>query len=252
MKQTGQYINIVRNGEQLKERKVAILGKAPSSLSQAPFGDESWEIWTINNAAQLGVVPRWNRQFELHPIEWTKRPEYNGYYAWLCQKHGKPVYVRENTPEIVDQVVYPRDKIIEAFGTKYFTNSISWMLALAIAEGYGEIGLWGVDMAQHAVGVVKSEYASQRPSCEFFIGVAAGMGIKVHIPAASDLLKSAFMYGFDFEEADAFREKMDVREKEIRARIEQAEQQKEKAAFEETYLKGALDDMQYCKQWVQR
>jgi hypothetical protein len=209
-------------------------------------------MWAINNAAQMGVVPRWDRQFELHPIEWTQRPEYQGYYNWLCQQKDKPVYVRQPTPQIPSHVVYPRDEIVKAFGTRYFTNSISWMLALAIAEGAGDIGLWGVDMAMHAVGVHKSEYASQRPSCEFFIGVAAGLGIRVHIPAASDLMKSAFMYGFDFEENDEFRQKMDVREKEIRQRVEQAEEARDRAAHEEAYLRGALDDMQYCKQWVQR
>lgn len=251
MKSTGQLIAIARTGEPLTGRKVAILGKAPSSLSEAPFNDPTWEMWTINNAAQMGAVPRWDRQFELHPIEWTKRPEYNGYYQWLCEQKEKPVYVREPTPEIPSHVVYPRDAIVAAFGTRYFTNSISWMLALAIAEGCSDIGLWGVDMAQHAVGIAKSEYASQRPSCEFFIGAAAGLGIKVHIPASSDLMKCAYQYGFDFEQADEFRRKMEVREKEIRQRIEAEEQVKEKAGHAEVYLRGALDDMQYMKQWVQ-
>jgi hypothetical protein len=251
MRKTGQLIHIVRHDEPLKERKVAILGKAPSSLQEAPFDDPSWECWTINNAAQMGVVPRWDRQFELHPIEWTKRPEYNGYYNWLCQQKEKPVYVREPTPEIPSHVVYPHAEIVKAFGTRYFTNSISWMLALAIAEGCSEIGLWGVDMAMHAVGLKESEYASQRPSCEFFIGVAAGLGIKVHIPASSDLMKAAFMYGVEAEQADDFRRKVDVREKEIRQRIAQEEQTEEKAAHAKVYLSGALDDMQYFKQWIQ-
>lgn len=252
MRKTGQTVCFgSKLAEDRPKRKIGVLGKAPSSLAAAPFSDTSWELWTINNAAQMGVVPRWDRQFELHPIEWTKRPEYQGYYQWLCDQKEKPVYVREPTPEIPSHVVYPVREIVQMFGTRYFTNSISWMIALAIAEGASEIGLWGVDMAMHAVGLKESEYASQRPSCEFFIGVAAGLGIPVHIPPSSDLMKASFMYGFDAEQNDAFANKMSVREKEIRHRIDQAEATKEKSAFEEAYLKGALDDMQYMKQWMQ-
>ena len=65
------------------------------------------------------------------------------------------------------------------------------MLALAIHEGFEEIHVYGVDMA------VDTEYHHQRPSCEFFLGLAAGMGIKIFVPDTADLLKTRFLYGFD-------------------------------------------------------
>jgi hypothetical protein len=42
-----------------------------------------------------------------------------------------------------------------------------------------------------------SEYGHQKPSCEYLIGLAEGMGIKVEIPDSSELLKCAQLYGFE-------------------------------------------------------
>lgn len=54
-----------------------------------------------------------------------------------------------------------------------------------------------------------SEYEAQRPSCEFWLGVAQGLGIHVHIPPAADLLKTRFLYGFEEKQQDVFREKLE-------------------------------------------
>jgi hypothetical protein len=92
--------------------------------------------------------------------------------------------------------VYPVFDILKYFQPfAYFNNSISWMLALAIAEGFEEIGIYGVDMALD--GVTGAEYNHQRPSCEYFLGIAWGRGIRVHLPETSELLKCAYLYGFD-------------------------------------------------------
>ena len=68
-------------------------------------------------------------------------------------------------------------------------------------ERIGQIGLWGVDMAQHGVkqghaGWFTSEYARQRPSVEYWLGVAEGMGIDVTVPDESDILKCSVIYGY--------------------------------------------------------
>jgi len=59
--------------------KIAIIGKAPSSMQLAPYNDESWEIWSINDSIYRQQVPRASRQFELHNIELTKQPGYDDY-----------------------------------------------------------------------------------------------------------------------------------------------------------------------------
>jgi hypothetical protein len=187
-------------------KKIAIVGKAPSSRALAPYQDDQWEIWGLSDLAlNTGDCPRWDRWFELHDLESGFSRWNEPYKKWLGSEHGKPIYTQELASQIPCSVVYPRQEIKRAFGplvrnelgepSHYYTNSVAWMLALAIHEGASEVGLWGVDMAQHGEGL-RSEYAHQRPSCEYWIGVAAGRGISVTIHSNSDLCKTAFDYAF--------------------------------------------------------
>jgi hypothetical protein len=63
------------------------------------------------------------------------------------------------------------------------------MLAWAIWKGtYDTIGMWGVDMALDGV-TGESEYSHQRPSVEYWLGIAQGRGIKLVLPTESEILK---------------------------------------------------------------
>lgn len=170
-------------------RKVAIVGYASSSKDMAPFGDKSWEIWGLNTLYR--AIPRWDRWFQIHDdhIVQSKDREDPEHFAWL-QKCGIPVFMQTAHPEIPTSVAYPLRAVVEKFGPRYFTNSIAYMIALAIYEGVKDIGLFGVDMLQD------SEYAGQRACCEFWLGLASGMGIMIHLPKESALLKSNFWYGY--------------------------------------------------------
>jgi uncharacterized protein YdbL (DUF1318 family) len=64
------------------------------------------------------------------------------------------------------------------------------MVVHAIFEGAEEIGIYGVDLLQD------EEYAYQRPGCEYWIGVARGLGIKVHVPRSCAVLKASYVYGY--------------------------------------------------------
>lgn len=227
--------------------KVAIIGKAPDSMLAAPYGDPSWEIWTLNDTNHQQQVPRWDRHFEIHPIELTKAPEYRGYFAdWLSQPHGdRPIYMQEKFAEVPNSVRLPIGEITQRFSRAYFTNSVSWMMAWAIMEGASEIGLWGVNMAQFGVGG-RSEYAHQRPSCEYFLGLAEGLGIKVWLPEVCDLLKARNLYGFDWNHQEI---KHRARTKELRGRLAHHEQQQQAHERHFFYLKGALDQADYERQW---
>lgn len=246
-------------------RKVAIIGKAPSSVKLAPYDDPEWEVWILNTLGQLHEVPRWDRQFELHDIELTKDKAYGNYHDWLRQQsHGdRPIYLRDVVPTDFGKSArsYPLGDMLSAFngfaGQRYVTNTVSWMICLALYEHrqgqtIGEMGLWGVDMAQHGVnfghaGQFASEYAKQRPSCEYWIGVAEGMGIKVRIPDTSDLLKSAVLYGYH---TDALWKKINARRAELEQRIAHAQQREQQAHDEAVFLSGAKEGMQYDFQWM--
>jgi len=78
------------------------------------------------------------------------------------------------------------EKVIEEFGVAFFTNNISYMIPLAIMQGPKNIFLFGVDMYFGT----KGEYMRNEKGCiEFWLGVATGRKIQIHLPAESTLLK---------------------------------------------------------------
>ena len=238
--------------------KVAIVGKAPASQQAAPYGDESWEIWTLSNTPF--EVPRFTRHFELHQI--TPRIDKWGPY-WKFIKgelkvnnrstRDNPLYIQRAHPDVPHGIVFPADQVTDAFG-RYINNTVSWLIGFAMLhEGLTDLGLWGIDMAQHGEGL-KSEYAHQRPSCEFFLGVCAGKGVNVHIPASSDLLKCRNVYGYNAN--DDFMVKCEARKKELRenmAKCEQLAAQHKAQANEQSQralvYRGALDDQDWVTEY---
>ena len=154
--------------------------------------------------------------------------------AWLKQT-SLPVYVWNQIPEWPTSVAYPREEVIDEFG-RYFTNSVSWMIAHAILEGATTIGIYGVDMAQGG------EYSAQRPSCEYFLGLAAGLGIELIIAETSDLLKTTSLYG---ESDSGFRAKLEQRSTELRSRIGQIETEVDRLTAARYQMLGALESNDY-------
>ena len=188
--------------KELKKSKVAIVGFAPS-WSKAPWKDDEFEIWTLNEAYRLfEKLPdtRADRWFEIHNPDSPSKatPEHT---EWL-KSCPIPVYMQKHYDTIPKSVPFPFNDIMEwlkekgHLGFKYFTNSISWMIALAICEGFKEIHVYGVDMAQDESKNGTSEYAYQKPSCEYLLGVAEKYA-KVYLPDNSDLLKCDNLYGID-------------------------------------------------------
>jgi hypothetical protein len=67
----------------------------------------------------------------------------------------------------------------------YFGNSIDYMLAYAIYQGYDHIHTYGVNMCYG------TEYVWEKPATTFWIGLALGLGLKVSIHGSkSELLKT--------------------------------------------------------------
>ena len=217
-----------------KRNKIAVVGYT-SHKTLAPWTDNDWEIFGLNDLYldlpifQGTTEPPFDRirWFQIHPWQvlrdWAKdeirpgdmlqygagpaHPRDPGHLIWLKEASKLfPVYMKDAREEFPDALVYPRDAVYEYFGRRYFTNSITWMLGLAIMElapnrkavKDAEIGVWGVDMMVAGSALDSgSEYGYQRPSCEWILGYAEGLGIKVRIPDQSDLLKSAYDYGDD-------------------------------------------------------
>lgn len=176
-------------------KRVAIIGGARSSRDLAPYDDTTIEMWSLSDMFEQLPAPcsRFSRWFEIHSPEVIRsyRPGMNGRgYVQELAALGIPIYMCEAMPEIPTSRTYPLDAMLERFGG-FFTNSISYMMAMAIDEGYEEIHLYGVEMS------ISSEYIFERPSVEYFVGLARGMGISVIIPEISTLSRAYWLYGYD-------------------------------------------------------
>lgn len=350
-------------------KKVAIVGFS-NHKTEAPYNDPTFEIWGLNDLHES--IPRWNRWFEMHSDKQIKdycsRKQGKPYLEGLASL-GVPVYMQKVRPEVPTSVEYPIERMKAQFGD-YFTNSISFMLALAIDEGYQVIHVYGVDMAQDClapdtkiltadsqwvpigdlkagakvsafdkiihkampatveslsrikrpcfkvkagpeviasvghkwlvknghqefvrtdalrvgdrivsldgtqvvtacdfigehdvVGITtttgtiiveglwssNSEYAAQRPSCEFFLGVAVGRGIKIHLPKTSDLLKVRWMYGYEDEIQSSWDARVNEIYTGITGRLTQAQQSERQAHEAVLQYLGAQDAIRTLK-----
>ena len=198
---------VVKEAAKKKIKKCAILGTVPHKM-KAPFANKDFEIWAIAHACLGDPIPRADRIFEIH--KWEEIIQWKSDLAWKFFPNAK-VYLREARPELPNAVIFPFDDIAKKFNIFddrkecLQTNSISWMIAMAIDEGFEEIHVYGVNMSHN------TEYGTQKPSCEYYLGLAKGRGIKIYIPEESDLCKSFFHYGRQEEETTDIGKKIDDR-----------------------------------------
>ena len=258
-------------------RKKAIIGYTDHK-ARAPFNNMDWEIWGLNDLyIDLPEIPHTNeriRWFQIHQwgepqthdakpnvmdfSEGPMNPRDPNHVAWMARAAGHiPLYLMTPRDEVPKALKLPAQTIIDFFGCPYFTNSISWMIALAIMELVqpierngktiwlampdAEIGVFGVDMMMQ--GGVGSEYGWQRPSCEWLLGWAMAAGITITIPDESDLLKSAFQYGQS--EFSPFRRKLLAHGAEMVKRMNGAQQQFNQAQAALHELRGAKNTVDW-------
>jgi hypothetical protein len=177
-----------------KADKVAIVGCAETRTQvKRLFGDISeYEIWGLNQLYTVfpEIIPHTSRWFQIHHEDRYMEGDH-GTIEWMEKEHPFPIYVRE---ELADKfpsaVAFPQEELVRKFG-RYFSSQIAWMMALAIHEGFKEIHLYGIHMA------IEDEYYMQKDGVEYYIGLARGMGIRVFVPPECEVLKTAFLYGFE-------------------------------------------------------
>ena len=175
-------------------RKIALCGSHSSSLEDAPWGDPSWEFWG-HASSRAWYRQEMDRYFDLHVKACWRRAGKKGarYPKWL-ESNTVPIFMQEKYPEIPASIKYPKGRILTEFSDArgYFTNHVAWMIALALTEGVSTIGLFGVNYS------TEGEYVRQRGSCEYWLGRAAGMGVRIVLPEQCTLLREpALLYGYE-------------------------------------------------------
>jgi len=178
-------------------KKLAMVGFA-GSYDEAPYGDDTFEIWTMNS--MYNFIPRYDVLFDIHDIgeiqKRVQKPDEPNHYETL-KKLTKPIYMQRQFDEIPASVEFPLTELVNKYkiqpmGDKFFaTCTVSHMLALAYDMGYEEVHLYGIDEA------VDGEYVDEMPSVLYWLGMLAGKGVKLFISPHSPLMKGYWVYGYE-------------------------------------------------------
>ena len=188
--------------------KVHIVGAAPGWEKVPSDGIK----WGFNTHIMKTLRNPYNVIFDMHDIKADLGGEQTD--SWYVHKKNRKNLLLNSLKECerrnitvftlgkVDGfncVPYPIEKIKRQFYigkdcVDYFIGGVSYAIALAIYQGFKEIHIWGVWMEDG------EEHQTQKPSIEFWIGVALGRNIKVHIHGKTRLLVAApngLMYGYN-------------------------------------------------------
>jgi len=220
--------------------KVALVGTCPSSRMLAPFTNGDWEIWACSPGNAFGLLPRVTRWFEIHgDLGWQESGAWGAskYVDWLNEQDF-PVYA-QSREYIKRAIAYPLDEMIAKHSLYFFTSTFAYMMAMAIAEGATEIGLFGIDMT------LPGEYADQRPAMQHFIVVCMALGIKVGAPDESDIMLPPPLYGY--VDATPPGRKLHVYQGELETRLADAEKRQRQAELDAALLKGAAEGIDYAR-----
>jgi hypothetical protein len=185
-----------------KRKKVCIVGYAENSRHLAWYDDPDCEIWGVNQVYRF--IPRMDRNFQIHR-DWANTNKWapgTDQRKWITEA-PIPTYMIDHDPAMPNSVTYPYDRVRQELdlydpadpdprnGLDYATSSIAFMFMLAIAEGFTEIGIYGIDL------IIGREYFFEKACVEFYMGIAHARGIAVHRPENSALLWQSHRYGYD-------------------------------------------------------
>jgi len=172
-------------------KKVCFIGRG-ASWRLAPFLNPEYEIWGISDC--YAFLPKADRWFEMHEYDrmksYTPREMLEANHFKELDKLDMPVYMHDCIPEVKQSIKYPIEFMTERF-PDWWTNTLCYMFALAIDEGFEEISIYGVDMAN------PDEFEEQIPAMAKWIGYCVAKGITVNVPETSILRNLDYLYGYE-------------------------------------------------------
>ena len=179
------------------ERKIIILGSGPDWQS-CPFKSTDREIWAVAKMVMLDHPPtKVDMLFSMDDIDYLltiRRGDFtkDEFVANINDRNVRYIstHVRD---EIVKSKAFPFKEIVNRYRVPYFTNTICYMIAYALWKGVTHIDFYGV--AQMAA----FEYSAEKAGVEFWLGMAAGLGVKINFKTMTALLKNpnmSYPYGY--------------------------------------------------------
>lgn len=157
-------------------REITLLGIG-SSLSDCPYDGEIWATSSYLSHPQARV-DKIDKVFAFDFLRYVETE------LKIAREHNIPIVsTRDYATE-----PYPLSDIVGEFNLDpdFLLNTMSYMIALTIYQGYEKINLYGVDQGP------EWEYLSTKPYITFWLGVATGRGIMFEL-SPSCLLKERFI-----------------------------------------------------------
>lgn len=189
-------------------KHVAILGLGPSVRQyleivkrwggRRAYCDETWGI----NA--LGDVFACDRIFHMddvriQAIRAEAKPDSNiaRMLEWL-KTTRTPVITSRAHPEFPALEEFPLREVVERFPLAYFNSTAAYAIAYALHVGAKKISCFGMDFTYPDV----HDAEKGRACVEFWLGIAAEMGVEVALPKTTSLMDALYpqaerFYGYD-------------------------------------------------------
>jgi hypothetical protein len=168
-------------------KKLAVVGRHPHTKLDAPYDDESYDIWAFNDSGRQ--FKRITALFQMHPRYVIEHV--NGHLEWLRNNTTIPVYMREYRDDIPMCVVYPFDEVFaltkhilyKEEQLRFFTSTVPVSIALAVLQNRPSIDFYGIETANN------TEYRKQRACYAFWVGFAGGRGIDINLHCGVRIFK---------------------------------------------------------------
>lgn len=158
------------------------------------------EVWTIN---ALGDVLACDRIFHMddvriQEIRAAAKPQSNiaVMLKWM-RGHPGPIYTSRAHPDYPGLVEFPLEDVINNLGYAYMNNTAAYAVAYAIHIGVKKMSIYGCDYTYP-----NAHDAEKGRGClEFWLGIAAGRGIRIGMPTSTSLMDACEaqppLYGHD-------------------------------------------------------
>lgn len=179
-------------------KTVRILGASRNSRELPKERPEGVELWLANSpTTTLLRCPRamtqWTRWFNLHSKQHILGTYPSAYHYFQNKAEGRPIYLLKQQPDVPTSIAFPYKQIQDFFAVdgkpnRYFTCSITWLIAFAIFEGFERIELWGFELRDTKPG---SAFAWERPCVAYWIKQAQDHGVEVFYQCAISKLYEA-------------------------------------------------------------
>lgn len=192
---SGPSEHLVRQGSVTPCNEAVVILGMNDSMADAPLTDPGYDLYALSAQHRIFPANLATLWFQVHrPGSGIGHIDEPDHRAWLQTWGGCPVFMCEAYKWAPASVAFPIEEVTRDVGPPsgehYYTSSIDYMVAWAIHTGYKRIELYGVDM-------VLDSYMPRRASLQWYLGVAAGRGIQIHVSPRCALLKAGHVYGFE-------------------------------------------------------